>query len=309
MNPPAVPPHAPASPAPDFVGWQVRPATHADLPALAALLPLTADLRLPAAGDGECWLVAAPPQGGPQACLRLRPVIGRQPVRYWYHVGCAVHAAPSLNLFHRQRTLLLGNDHTGACELADIAWDTRPARPGQAALLRLLIRAVLLRVARQRAAFGPELIVELPGLRDAAGQSPFWQGLGRHFYAGDPLHAARRLGPGWRSHVAMLLPRQPVHVAFLPEAAQAALGQVPASAQVLAQVLAAEGLRDSAHVRIDDGGPVLSAPLAELRAVQQAREPQSGPAAVAGPLLVAEPDGTVRLWPAGPAPAGWWLPG
>lgn len=42
--------------------------------------------------------------------------------RVWYHVGCTVHAASELNLFHRQRTLMLGHNHTGASELADIAW-------------------------------------------------------------------------------------------------------------------------------------------------------------------------------------------
>ena len=56
------------------------------------------------------------------AMVRLCPAIGLTLPHASYHVGCTVHAAPELGLFHRQRTLLLGHDHTGASALADIAW-------------------------------------------------------------------------------------------------------------------------------------------------------------------------------------------
>jgi len=215
---------------------------------------------------GEWRLGAAPHEGAaPLATLTLRSAIGLRQPRVWYHVGCTVHAARELNLFHRQRTLLLGHDHTGASELAEIDW-VRAEVPlaTQATALHALVRAALAHIATRRGDYADRLIVELPGLRDSAGQSPFWAGLGRHFYAGDPRDAAALHGPGWRTLVAALLPRQPIYASFLPEAAQAAIGQVHPQALVLREVLEDFGLRYSNHVNVEDAGPLLDARIDDL---------------------------------------------
>lgn len=194
--------------------------------------------------DSGLWTAAQ--SGRVLARLRVQHGIGRELPRFWYHVGRVVHAAASLGLFREQHTLLLGNDLTGASELTDIEGD----RAAPAALTALLA------AVRQRHA-DRHLIVELPGLRDSADQSPFWSGLGRHFYAGDPRDAAERFGPAWRSHVAALLPRQLVYTSFLPEAAQAAIGATPPQAAAMRAALEAAGFRWQQHVAIDDGGAVL----------------------------------------------------
>lgn len=246
---------------------RVRPAGPADLPLLRPWLPPGAATRLPAEGDDddEAWLVAAATHDDtPLAALRLRRSIGERVPRHWYHVGCVVHAAAELGLFHRLQTLQLGNDHTGASELADIVWHPALDLPGQARALQALLRAALGRVAAAPQRFGAHLIAELPGLRDAQGRSPFWQGLGRHFYGGDPAAAARQFGPDWRSHVAPLMPRQPVYSAFLAPEAQAAIGQVAPAARVLVQALWEAGLRYGHHITIDDGGPVFEAAVGAL---------------------------------------------
>jgi arginine N-succinyltransferase len=251
-----------------------RSATASDLPAMQALLGRS--VQLPTLAHEQLLVAQAEPaEGGPArvlATLRLQPAIGLALPRCWYHVGCTVHAAPELGLFHRQRTLLLGHDHTGASELCDIAWqaDELPL-DAQAAALRLLVASACLLLARQRGAYAQRLIVELPGLRDAAGQSPFWQGLGRHFYSGDPAAAAQQHGLGWRSHVAALLPRQPLYAEFLPAAAQAAIGQVHPPSLVLREVLEAAGLRYGHHVNVEDAGPVLDADTDALHGLATAR--------------------------------------
>jgi arginine N-succinyltransferase len=198
---------------------------------------------------------------GPEvlAHLTLRERIGLRTPRWWYHVGCAVHAAPELGLFHRQRTLLLGNDLTGAAEL--IAIEAAAGAQGRAALDALL-RQALAFAAGDPERFGSRLIAELPGRTDAQGRSPFWLGLGRHFHPGDDRAEAARFGvEAWRGHVAALLPRQPVYASFLAEEAQAAIGACADAARPLLAALEAAGLRLTDHVRIDDGGPVLACPL------------------------------------------------
>lgn len=251
----------------------VRPATAADLAALSAWSP---QATLPASAD-ETLLVAqatAPDDEPPvlMGALRLRQAVGMALPRVWYHVGCTVHAASELNLFHRQRTLMLGHDHTGASELADITWARDDvAVSEQAATLNLLVQAALLVMASKRSRYAERLIAELPGPRDGTGQSPFWQGLGRHFFSGDPRAAAATHGAAWRTHVSALLPRQPVYTSFLPDAAQAAIAQVHPEALLLREVLEQAGLRYSHHVNVEDAGPVLEAPTDDLPSVRRAR--------------------------------------
>ncbi len=254
------------------ISWLVRPATADDLAELATLRGAPAAPLLP--HDAHELLLVAEDTATARllSSVRLRPAIGLALPRCWYHVGCTVHAAAELGLFHRQRTLLLGNDHTGASELAHLAWaDAGLPLAEQAAALRGVVQAALLAMARARGAYAPQLIAELPGLRDAAGQSPFWAGLGRHFYAGDPLDAAARHGEAWRSHVAALLPRHPVMASFLPDAAAAAIAQVAPEARLLRELLEECGLRYGHHVTVDDGGPVLEADLDALPAVTGSR--------------------------------------
>jgi arginine N-succinyltransferase len=268
-----------------------RNAGSGDLPAIQALLGR--NLQLPTMAQEQLLVAQAEPAegGAPRvlATLRLQPSIGMTQPRCWYHVGCTVHAAPELGLFHRQRTLLLGHDHTGASELCDIAWhaDDVPLET-QAAALRLLVASACLLVARDRAGYAQRLIVELPGLRDAAGQSPFWQGLGRHFYSGDPAAAALEHGPAWRGHVAALLPRQPLYAEFLPAAAQAVIGQVHPQSLVLREVLEAAGLRYGHHVNLEDAGPVLDADTDALFGLAAARSWHwvAGPPAPGSPTML-----------------------
>ena len=289
----------------------VRPAEMADLAALTALAALASwpphTASLSSASDETVLVAEAAGVDGEPAvllgALRLRRAVGLALPRVWYHVGCTVHAASELNLFHRQRTLMLGHDHTGASELADIAVDhLHLPLAEQAATLHLLVQTALLLVARDRRLYAERTIAELPGPRDSAGQSPFWQGLGRHFYAGDRPSAGAAASAGhsanWRTHVAALLPRQPIYTSFLPDAAQAAIAQTHASALLLREVLEQAGLRYSHHVNVEDAGPVLEALTDDLFTVRRARcwtlTPASEVGGTAFVVLAAGPDGAWR---------------
>jgi arginine N-succinyltransferase len=242
----------------------IRAARQDDLPTLAEWLGRAT--ALPVAAH-ECLWVAetAAPDVSLRATLRLVPALGLSLPRVSYHVGCTVHAAPELGLFQTQRTLLLGHDHTGASELADIAWAQADLPVSDQALaLHALLATALTHIAHARAGYAPRVVVELPGPRDAAGQSPFWQGLGRHFYNADPATALATHGPAWRSHVAALLPRHALYTSFLPAAAEAAIAQVHAPALVLREVLEDAGLRYSHHINVEDGGPILEAEVDDL---------------------------------------------
>ena len=253
----------------------VRPARGTDLPGLARLLP---SLELEAAAiaddDGDDRLLLAFAGNGdegataPLGCIRLRRRIGLSQPRFWFHLGFRVHAAAELGMFRRERTLLLGNDHTGAAELAELCIDAARLQPAQRARLpRLLVRAALLLLQRDRQQLSaasaniPRVIAALPGCRDDSGAAPFWEGLGRHFYPGNVDQAQARFGDRWRTHAAALLPRHPVVVSVLQEAAQEAIGAVHPDAEHLRDALGECGLRAGQHVDLFDAGPVYESHL------------------------------------------------
>jgi len=211
------------------------------------------DIHISAETDGQRFSLA-----DGSASLLLVPRLGLTLPRYHFHIGRVVHAAQDLGLFRVQTTLLLGNDHTGQAELTDLRVAQGLAAAEQTAALWRLISAAQAAMAEKPADFGDWLVAELPGWRDAAGNSPVWQALGARFYAGDPLQAEARLGPAWRSHLAALLPRQAVYLSFLGEAAERRLAQPADAALAALAALQAAGFQPPAHARIDDGGPVLT---------------------------------------------------
>jgi arginine N-succinyltransferase len=258
--------------------WQFRAARAEDLPNLGSLLP---SWELEAAtfvddSDDDQLLLAIPfdrHQGAaaPAGCIRLRRHIGLAHPRYWYHLGEVVHAAADLGMFRRERTLLLGNDLTGSAELAEFAIDRRVDPASAVTLAQTLVRAALLLLYRDTPAnlrASSRVIAPMPGLRDRDGSSPFWRGLGRHFYAGDVDRAMARFGGLWLTHVAALLPRHPLVVSMLDGAAQAAIGSVDAASHLWRDACVGSGLRPGQHVHVHDAGPVFEASLELLNCAQ-----------------------------------------
>jgi arginine/ornithine N-succinyltransferase beta subunit len=227
------------------MSWQVH--NTPDAPAGAAE---------PAEAAGGQWWRADDAQGLPLAWLHAQPRMGNSRLRYSFHIGRVVHAAPELGLHHVQHTLQIGHDATGEAELS--ALHAAPNAPPEA--LSALLRAALggLRAARPDKAW---VMVELPGWLDAQGESPFWQGLVRHFLPADTRSARLRLGPAFSSHLGPMLPRQLIHVGFLPPDTQASLGQPGAAAGPWLAALAQAGFADWRHLRLEDGGPIWARPL------------------------------------------------
>ncbi|MBT9456065.1 MAG: arginine N-succinyltransferase [Burkholderiaceae bacterium] len=181
--------------------------------------------------------------------------------RYSFRSGQVVHASAEMGMFKRAGTLVLGNDLTGAAELRlPLLAENAPPEA-----LALLLQAQLNEVLTQPQRFGATLICELPGQGDGGPASPFWQGLGRHFYSGQLPPDDGFFPPALRSHIGRLLPKHPLYSSFLPAAAQAALGQSNDCCTTLAALLHQSGLRARGQLNIVDGGPVLEAAVDELR--------------------------------------------
>src|SRR5947207_5256588 len=198
----------------------------------------------------------------------IEAAVGLSEPWYNYHVGTQVHASRELDVYTAAPTLFLTNDHTGDSELCSLFLDSRYRRAKNGPLLA---KSRLLFIAEFSALFAPKVIAELRGKLDADGKSPFWEGLGRHFFAMEYSRADYLTGIGQKAFIAELMPRYPVYSTLLPPSARAVIGEVHVDTLPARAMLEAEGFRYEGYVDIFDAGPTLECFRDNIRAVQQSR--------------------------------------
>jgi len=196
----------------------------------------------------------------------IEAAVGLAEPWYNYHVGTIVHASRALDVYTVAPTLFLANDHTGHTELCSLFIDSafRHGKNGP-----LLAKSRLLFIAEFAERFAPKVIAELRGKVDADGKSPFWEGLGRHFFAMEYSTADYLTGIGQKAFVAELMPRHPVYANLLPESARAVIGAVHDDTQPARAMLEQEGFRYEGYVDIFDAGPTLECFRDNIHAVRQ----------------------------------------
>jgi arginine N-succinyltransferase len=184
----------------------------------------------------------------------IEAAVGLNEPWYNYHVGTLVHASRALGVYTVAPTLFLANDHTGHSELCSLFLD-QAYRIGKNGAL--LSKSRLLFIAEFAHLFAAKVIAELRGKLDDGGLSPFWEGLGRHFFAMEYSTADYLTGIGQKAFIAELMPKHPVYVNLLPAAARDAIGAVHADTAPARVMLEQEGFRYEGYVDIFDAGPTL----------------------------------------------------
>ncbi len=198
----------------------------------------------------------------------IEAAVGLTEPWYNYHVGTLVHASRQLEVYTSVPTLFLANDHTGHTELCSLFLDQAFRRGKNGALLA---KCRLLFIAEFASRFSPKVIAELRGRLDAEGRSPFWEGLGRHFFAMEYSTADYLTGIGQKSFIAELMPKHPVYVTLLPREAREAIGAVHADTVPARTMLEQEGFRYEGYVDIFDAGPTLECFRDDILAVRQSQ--------------------------------------
>jgi arginine N-succinyltransferase len=195
----------------------------------------------------------------------IKGAVGLEEPFYNYRIGTLVHSSRELNVFTRMDTLYLSNDLTGSTELCSLFLhpDYRSGNNG-----KWLSKSRFLFIAQFPHLFTEKLIAEMRGYQDDNGRSPFYEGLGRHFFKMDFNHVDHLTALGKKSFIAELMPRQPLYVAYLPEQAQEVIGKVHNSTAPARRLLEQEGMHFEGYVDIFDAGPVLQARVSELRAMR-----------------------------------------
>ena len=198
----------------------------------------------------------------------IEAAIGLAEPWYNFRVHTLVHASRALGVYTAVPTLFLANDHTGHTELASLFVDEQ-FRHGKSG--PLIAKSRLLFIAEFAQRFSPKVIAELRGALTPDGRSPFWEGLGRHFFAMEYSTADYLTGIGQKSFIAELMPRHPVYVNLLPPDARDAIGAVHVDTRPARAMLEQEGFRYEGYVDIFDAGPTLECFRDNIHAARQSQ--------------------------------------
>jgi arginine N-succinyltransferase len=226
-----------------------------------------------AARVDECYMFVLADAADAQRIVGISAIeaaVGLDEPWYNYYVNTLVHASRTLGIYTAVPTLFLANDHTGESELCSLFLDHefRQAKNGP-----LIAKSRLLFIAEFAERFAPKVIAELRGRLDADGRSPFWEGLGRHFFAMEYTTADYLTGIGQKSFIAELMPRHPVYVNLLPADAREAIGAVHDDTVPARAMLEQEGFRYEGYVDIFDAGPTVECFRENIDAVRRSTTP------------------------------------
>ena len=187
---------------------------------------------------------------------------------YSFHIGTTVHASRELKVYNLVPTLYLSNDYTGASVLCSLYLRPEFRSSGGGSLLS---RSRFLFMAQFPGRCTPKVIAEMRGVSDEKGRSPFWEGLGRHFFSIDYNDAEHLVGQGNKAFIAELMPKHPIYGVLLSPEARAVMGKVHAQTAPALKLLESEGFRHQGYIDIFDGGPTVEAPRDEIRSVRVSR--------------------------------------
>ena len=195
----------------------------------------------------------------------IEAAVGLDNAFYHYHLGKVVHSSRELGIHNTVETLALCNDYTGASEICTLFLRESHRKDGNG---RFLSRCRFLFIAEFPHLFDQRLVAEMRGYSDKDGISPFWEGLGKHFFSID-FTTADKTSSVDKAFIAELMPKYPIYLPMLPDAARAVIGRVHENTAPALKMLQAEGFNFNGMVDIFDGGPAVEAFIHSIRTVRE----------------------------------------
>jgi arginine N-succinyltransferase len=194
--------------------------------------------------------------------------VGMSAPFYSYRIGTLTQHSKELARTFRADMLTLSTDLEGASEVGGLFLHPRERAGG---LGMLIARSRYLFIRQHRARFANTTIAELRGLIDEGGGSPFWDGVAGRFFGMNFQEADEFNAIHGHQFIADLMPKHPVYIAMLSEAARAAIGLPHPSGRAAMRMLEGEGFSADGYVDIFDGGPTMRAQTDRIRSIADAK--------------------------------------
>lgn len=185
---------------------------------------------------------------------------------YSYKLSTISTSSEKLNLTVHTRILSLVNDFSGTTEIGSLFLLPEYRRDG---IGKFLSRSRFLMLADFPERFDETIFAEMRGWLDENDNSPFWEHLGRKFFGLSFQKADFISAVDGFQFISDLMPKYPVYLDLLPEAAQNVIGKPHAAAAGAFSILKKEGFRYSGYVDIFDAGPSVKTRLKGIKTVAE----------------------------------------
>lgn len=185
---------------------------------------------------------------------------------YSYKLNKVTHSCKELDKKISVETLNLSNHFEGFAEVATLYLDPEYRHSGNG---KLLASSRYLFMAQFRERFPEGVMADLRGYFDDDGCSPFWDAVGAHFFD-MPFAEADLYGAiNGNQFIADLMPKHPLYVNMLPEAAQKVIGQPNVKGKPALTMLNNEGFRWNGHVDIFDAAPSVDTKIDDIESIKR----------------------------------------
>jgi arginine N-succinyltransferase len=217
-------------------------------------------------GDMYMFVLEDPKEGLVRGTCQIFGRVGVVQPFYSYHLSTLTQSSAELGKTFRNQLLTLTTDLEGSSEVGGLFLHPN-ARAG--GLGSLLARSRYLFMKLHRGRFGEQTLAELRGVMDETGNAPFWDALAGKFFDMTFPEADEFNAVHGTKFIADLMPKTPIYVALLTEAAKAVIGQPHPSGKAALRMLEEEGFYYERYIDIFDGGPTVVADTDEIRTIRE----------------------------------------
>lgn len=205
--------------------------------------------------------------GEVRGTCQIFSTVGLKGPFYSYRIGALTQHSEELGRTFRADILNLSTDLEGASEVGGLF-----LHPGERAggLGMLIARSRYLFIKDHRERFADRCIAELRGVIDEAGGSPFWDGVAGRFFGMSFQDADEFNAKFGNQFIADLMPKHPVYIAMLTEAARHVIGLPHVSGRAAMRMLENEGFAWENYIDIFDGGPTMTVRTNQIRSIREA---------------------------------------
>ena len=216
-------------------------------------------------GDLYVFVLEDPKSGKIRGTCQVFGKVGVKQPFYSYRLSTLTQTSPELGKTFRNEMLTLTTDLEGSSEVGGLFLHPECRAGGWGGLIA---RSRYLFIKTHRGRFGPLTLAELRGVMDEAGHAPFWDSLAGRFFGMTFPEADEFNAVHGTQFIADLMPRAPIYVALLTEAARNVLGQPHPSGRAALRMLEEEGFSFDRYIDIFDGGPTVTADTDDIRTVR-----------------------------------------
>ncbi|MEE2527170.1 arginine N-succinyltransferase [Hyphobacterium sp. HN65] len=195
-------------------------------------------------------------------CSAVKDAVGLSKPYYDFKIVTLAQSSHEADRRFDMEVMFLVNDFAGCTEVGTLFVGEKARGNGAG---RLVAQTRYLLIAADYSRFGPRVLAELRGVVRKDGSSPFFDHVTRPFFRMTFDEADRMSAASDNQFILDLMPKHPIYLDILPEAARKVIGKTHEHGKGARALLEWEGFTYDRYIDIFDGGPLMSVPTRQAR--------------------------------------------